>query len=323
MDPTLDDVVTALALRFGVAAEDVWGADRSPRTVIVRHLSMLIGMRILAMTQTDLANKFKRRHTGIGYATEKASRRLSKDPAVYKACLEVLESLGLPRQVLPIRDPDGTVDAGLMALHPRTDGELSVFERIAEAETVDMALTTGSHLLAAIGNEIGKAIEHGCKVRLAVTDPTSARNAAWCTDPDIERQLEWTFAQLRALALGLAQSDALGSLEVKLRRTPPTCSLMIRDGAFARWTPLLPKHDTKHSPSLDFVNVANSTVFPQLQEAFDEIWNDPENQLRGEVSYAPASEGRARHTKGKPQPNARVQIATDPTRARRRSARPI
>jgi hypothetical protein len=274
----VDKVVGSLAKRFGVTTADVFGATRSPEANIARHLALLICWRVAGISQADIATRFGRRHTGVAYGATRASQLLVQDPMVYRTALDVLQELGLPRQALPVRNGSDGGDRGLVAVHARTEGQMSFFARVSEATRIDMALTSGSHLLAALARQLEAAVSNGCTVRLVLTDPSLAdrpdgHGTHWCGDSDLRSLLEWSFAQLRALKLGFVQGAATGTMEVRLRSRPPTCNLIILDDAVARWTPLLPMQDTKESPSLDFANVDGS-IFPQLREAFESIWGD-------------------------------------------------
>lgn len=298
--PTIDDVVNAVARRFEVSPSGVRGQDRSPKVSAARHVALLIGWRILGKTQTEVAEAFGRGHSGVAYAAQKAIELLVKDKDVYARASEVLGDLGFDRHALPVVGRgEHHLNSGLVALHPTTAGELSFFLRVPDAKQLDLAMTTGSHLIDALRNDIETAIERGCRMRLALANPDTIRDQpqSYFCDSDVEDLLDWSFAQLNAIRLGLAQRHATGSLEVRLLPGPTTCGLILIDDAVARWTPLLPMRDSKASPSLDFLNTEGS-VYSQLRDAFETMW--AQSEPHPDSSYnTPAASHRRSSTRGR------------------------
>ena len=181
-------------------------------------------------------------------------------------------------------------DAGLEAIFYH--GDMSFFEKLDHAHSIDLMYTTAKAISHHYGHEIMQAIEiRGCKVRLVISDP---KNIIWkdteiCSAAapgiDIVNEIKDTLAYLSFLIDDLKKktpSLKSGSIEIKMHPYMPTSSIAIIDGKLVRHIPYLPFFGVAESPKYDITKERGGELFAIYQKTFERIWNQSETVLKVE-----------------------------------------
>ena len=94
-EPTMDEILAAVARRFGVRPEELKAKGRAKEVVVPRQVAMYLIRDRLGASLPEIGQFFGGRdHTTVLYAVQKVQKALEKDPALRATVAELKEELG-------------------------------------------------------------------------------------------------------------------------------------------------------------------------------------------------------------------------------------
>lgn len=278
---SIHDVISATAEHFQVPLEALTGSSRSRELVRARHIAMLIARDGLGCSLSEVAAAFGRsHHSAVAHAVNRCRPLIGSQPVYSRAISAIAGGLGFSEfDVIPEAEAGASLPpAGLLTVHTDRRTERPLLDRLRTASSIDISFNSGKNFFTFFGDQLVRALNNGCEVRVIITDSTSPVVAdarlsdILCPGGDVRSALASSFQQLQKIA-GAVQPDPEAGARLAVRRSwIPTCNMILVDNMYARVTPLLPHMHSNEVPSFDFVRQPDG-AFALYRNAFDREWH--------------------------------------------------
>jgi hypothetical protein len=274
---SVDEIKRASAHYFGLDPDALGTQDRSKQLSACRHIAIYLARQSTELSLKDIGRAFNRQHTAVAYSLDRTEALLHKRPDLQRATHAIAKELGLDA-LTEISSRSESVEVRLSTA--------PLFERFRRARTLDLSLTTGRGLLSSHLEHIEYAIRrHECHVRIVLIHPDSLPvtedelRDALCPGADLQAIIAYTAHLLFQLHTSLMDDGCATALNVRFRRSAPTCNMIFVDNEFLRITPFLAHMNSDEVPIYDIERNADG-IFQRYENAFNRLWIQAQDDPR-------------------------------------------